>query len=105
VDISHSVPHQDIRSGAFTLGQAYHCFPQGTIHLAVVDPGVGTARHAIVVYAGGHLFVAPDNGLLTYVFEREESAQAYRITEDHYFRKPVSSTFHGRDIFAPPLLG
>ncbi len=101
VDISHSVPPHDIASGAFTLGHAYSCFPAGTIHLAVVDPGVGTARKAIAVHAGGQYFVAPDNGLLSWVLQREEDIVIHEITADHYFRKPVSSTFHGRDIFAP----
>ena len=101
VDISHSIPARDVASGAFTLGQAYPCFPAGTIHLAVVDPGVGTARRAIAASAGGQFFVAPDNGLLTYVYEREESCAVHEITADHYFRRPVSRTFHGRDIFAP----
>jgi S-adenosylmethionine hydrolase len=101
VDISHSVPPQDISSAAFILGQAYPCFPAGTIHLAIVDPGVGTARKEIVVSAAAQVFVGPDNGIFTWVFEREESFTVYEITADHYFRKPVSSTFHGRDIFAP----
>jgi S-adenosylmethionine hydrolase len=101
VDISHSVPPQDISSAAFILGQAYPCFPAGTIHLAIVDPGVGTARKEIVVAAAAQVFVGPDNGIFTWVFEREESFTVYEITADHYFRKPVSSTFHGRDIFAP----
>ena len=101
VDISHLIPPQDIFTAAFTLGQAVPCFPLGTIHLAVVDPGVGTARKALVAMAGGHYFVAPDNGILSYVFSVFESFSAYEITADHYFRKPISSTFHGRDVFAP----
>jgi S-adenosylmethionine hydrolase len=101
VDITHMVPPQDIRSGAFTLGQAYSWFPERTVHLAVVDPGVGTGRKALAVSAGGHYFVAPDNGILSWVLAREEEATAYEITADHYFRKPLSSTFHGRDVFAP----
>lgn len=101
VDISHLIAPHDVRSGAFTLGQAYTCFPSGTIHVAVVDPGVGTARKGLVVWAGGHLFVAPDNGLLSYVLATERAARIFEITSDHYFRKPVSSTFHGRDVFAP----
>ena len=100
VDISHLVPPQDIFAGAFTLGQAWSLFPQKTVHLAVVDPGVGTARKAMAAFSGGHYFVAPDNGILTCVMDREDFA-AYEITADHYFRKPVSATFHGRDIFAP----
>ena len=101
VDITHLVPARDIRSGAFTLGQAYSYFPGGTIHLAVVDPGVGTARKGLVASAGGHYFVAPDNGLISRVLEREPEATVYEVRADHYFRKPVSTTFHGRDIFAP----
>ena len=101
VDISHQIPPQDVFTGAFTLWQAYGCFPAGTIHVAVVDPGVGTARRAIILSAGAQWFVAPDNGILSYIFDREESWAAYEITADHYFRKPVSSTFHGRDVFAP----
>ena len=101
VDISHQVPPQDIFTGAFTLNQAYSCFPQGTIHFAVVDPGVGTARKALAATAAGHYFVAPDNGILTYIMEANEDFVAYEITAEHYFRKPVSATFHGRDVFAP----
>lgn len=101
VNISHQIPPQDIHSAAFTLGQAYPFFPAGTIHLAVVDPGVGTARKALLVSAESQWFLAPDNGLLSYVFSGEETWTAYEITADHYFRKPVSATFHGRDVFAP----
>jgi len=100
-DISHLVPPQDVFSGAFTLHQACFCFPPGTIHLAVIDPGVGTERKPMAVSAGGHFFVAPDNGLLTYVLESQEDCAAYEITAKDYFLKPLSSTFHGRDIFAP----
>lgn len=101
LDVSHSVAPRDIRSAAFVLGHAYRWFPAGTIHLAVVDPGVGTARKGLVVSAGGHFFVAPDNGILTYVYQQEEDIRVHEITADHYFLKPVSSTFHGRDVFAP----
>jgi S-adenosyl-L-methionine hydrolase (adenosine-forming) len=101
VDISHQVPPQDIFTGAFTLSQAYSCFPQGTVHFAVVDPGVGTSRKALAATAAGHYFVAPDNGILTYIMEANEDFVAHEITADHYFRKPVSATFHGRDVFAP----
>jgi S-adenosylmethionine hydrolase len=101
VDISHMVPRHDIYRGAFTLAQACFYFPVGTIHLAVVDPGVGTSRKALAVMSGRHFFVAPDNGILTYIFSREDGGTAYEITEDHFFHKPVAETFHGRDIFAP----
>ncbi len=101
VDISHLIPPQDVFTGAFVLGQAYPFFPPDTIHLAVVDPGVGTARKAIIVSAGGQYFVAPDNGILSYVYSLSEEFTVYEITADHYFRKPICHTFHGRDIFAP----
>jgi S-adenosylmethionine hydrolase len=101
VDISHLVPPHDIFAGAFTLNQACFCFPPGTVHLVVVDPGVGTARKAMALSAGGHFFVAPDNGLLTNVMESQESWSAWEITADHYYLKPLSATFHGRDVFAP----
>ncbi len=101
VDITHQVPPHDVLTGAFMLGQAAACFPPGTIHLGVVDPGVGTARKALVAMAAAQFFVAPDNGLLTYVFNAVEDYTVHEITADHYFRKPVSSTFHGRDVFAP----
>jgi hypothetical protein len=101
VDVTHLVPPQDVFTGAFILGQACFCFPPGTIHLAVVDPGVGTARKALAASAGGHFFVAPDNGILTYVLEAQQDCAVHEISAEHYFRKPVSTTFHGRDIFAP----
>ncbi len=101
VDIAHQIPPHDVHSGAFVLGQAYSCFPAGTIHLAVVDPGVGASRKALAASAGGQFFVAPDNGILSYVQKAEENFTAYEITANHYYRKPVSATFHGRDVFAP----
>ncbi|MBP1609063.1 MAG: hypothetical protein H6Q04_1298 [Acidobacteria bacterium] len=101
IDITHVIAPQDVMSAAFVLGQAFPCFPRGTIHLAVVDPGVGTSRKALAASAGGQFFVAPDNGILSYVAQSQDNFAAYEITADHYFRKPVSSTFHGRDIFAP----
>jgi S-adenosylmethionine hydrolase len=101
VDITHQIPPQDIQSGAFSLGQAFAYFPGETIHVAVVDPGVGTDRKALVVRAGEQFFVAPDNGILSYVLDKDEEARVYEVTADHYFRKPVSATFQGRDVFAP----
>jgi S-adenosylmethionine hydrolase len=100
-DITHEIPAQDVAAGAFTLLAAYDTFPAGTIHVAVVDPGVGSARRPIVVSAGEHLFVGPDNGLFTHIYDREPSFQAFHITASQHFRQPVSTTFHGRDIFAP----
>ena len=101
VDISNLVPPQDIFTGAFTLSKAWSYFPYGTVHLAIVDPGVGAARKGLAVDAGGHFFVSPNNGILTYVFEEHPGFEAYEITAEHYYRRPVSSAFHGRDIYAP----
>jgi S-adenosylmethionine hydrolase len=101
VDITHEVAPQDIEAGAFTLLTCYRDFPEGTIHVAVVDPGVGSARRPIVVSARSHYFVGPDNGLFSYVYDSEPSHQTYHLTNNKYFRESPSSTFHGRDIFAP----
>ena len=100
-DITHEIPAQDVAAGAFMLLAAYDTFPAGTIHVAVVDPGVGSERRSIIVSAGNHLFVGPDNGIFTYIYDRDPSFDAYHITATRYFRRPVSATFHGRDIFAP----
>ncbi|MGB0037131.1 MAG: SAM-dependent chlorinase/fluorinase [Candidatus Acidiferrales bacterium] len=101
VDISHSVIAHDILDGALTIGLAYQCFPPKTIHLVVVDPGVGTQRRPILVAGDQHYFVGPDNGVLSSVYDQSEALYAWHITSEHYFRHPVSNTFHGRDIFAP----
>jgi S-adenosylmethionine hydrolase len=101
VDISHEIAPYAIAEAAFTLAQAWRCFPKGTVHLAVVDPGVGGARRPIVMEAAGHRFVAPDNGVLTMVFNSVASHKVREITAARYFRTRVSQTFHGRDIFAP----
>jgi len=99
VDITHDVPARGVASGAFVLAQAAASFPPGTIHLAVVDPGVGGTRADVVVEAGGHMFVGPDNGLLSLAAPRPRSA--WRIESPAFRREPVSPTFHGRDVFAP----
>ena len=101
VDICHSVQPFDILDGALTISQAYSYFPSGTVHLVIVDPGVGTARRPILVTGDRHQFVAPDNGVLSLVYDREERISVRHITADHYFLAAVSNTFHGRDIFAP----
>ena len=101
VDITHEIPAQDVAAGAFTLLAAYDTYPEETIHVAVVDPGVGSSRRPIVVSAGNHLFVGPDNGLFTHILERGPAFAAFHITDEKHFRHPVSNTFHGRDIFAP----
>jgi hypothetical protein len=101
VDITHAVQAFDVLDGALTIAQAYSYFPNGTIHMVVVDPGVGTARRPILASSDGFHFVAPDNGVLSMVYAKEERVHVRHITSDHYFRQPVSNTFHGRDIFAP----
>jgi len=101
VDISHEIAPYAIAEAAYTLAQAWQCFPKGTVHLVVIDPGVGSARRPILVEAAGHRFVAPDNGVLTMLFDSAANHKVREITDSRYFRKPVSHTFHGRDIFAP----
>lgn len=101
IDITHEIPSQDIHAAAFTLLAAYKDFPAQTIHVAVVDPGVGSARRPILASCGGQFFVGPDNGLFSYVFEREPPASVIHIQNQKYFRQPLSATFHGRDVFAP----
>jgi S-adenosylmethionine hydrolase len=100
VDLTHTVPPQDIRRASLILESAWRFFPPGTVHLAIVDPGVGTARRPIAVRAGGHYFVGPDNGLLGFCFD-VPGARAVVLSKPRYHRRPVSRTFHGRDIFAP----
>jgi S-adenosyl-L-methionine hydrolase (adenosine-forming) len=100
VDITHEIPPQDIQAGAFTLLAAYKSFPSNTIHVAVVDPGVGSARRPILVSGGEQFFIGPDNGLFGYVYEREPGARVFHLTNKEYFRPQVSATFHGRDVFA-----
>jgi S-adenosylmethionine hydrolase len=101
IDITHDIPPFQIGAGAYTLAQAVPTFPQGAVHVAVVDPGVGSARRAIAARAGGHLFIAPDNGLLSLVPGAAHQKTVFEITNSRLFRRPVSKTFHGRDIFAP----
>jgi S-adenosylmethionine hydrolase len=101
VDITHEIPAHDIEAGAFTLLAAYSSFPPQTIHVAVVDPGVGSARRPLLVEAHGHFFVGPDNGIFSYVRDGADDARVYQLTNEKFFRAHVSATFHGRDIFAP----
>ena len=101
VDICHSVQAFDVLDGALTISQAYSYFPNRTIHVVIVDPGVGTARRPILASSDKYHFVAPDNGVLSLVYAREPRMHVRHITSEHYFLQPVSNTFHGRDIFAP----
>ena len=100
VDMNHSVVPYDILDGALSLANAYSYFPPRTIHVVVVDPGVGTERRPILVSGEKQFFVAPDNGVLSMIYEREPCTVRH-ITSEHYFLNPISPTFHGRDIFAP----
>ena len=100
VDISHQSSAYEIGEGAFLIAQAYRYFPKKTVHVIVVDPGVGTARRPILAEAAGQYFVAPDNGVLGLIF-RQEKHKVRVVTNTRYFLKPVSQTFHGRDIFGP----
>ena len=101
VDITHGVAPFDVLDGALAIGSAYSYFPARTIHVVVVDPGVGTERRPLLVTAENQYFVAPDNGVLSLVYEREENVVARHATAEHYYLQPISKTFHGRDIFAP----
>lgn len=100
-DITHEIPPQDIAAAAFTLLATYETFPPQTIHVAVVDPGVGSARRPIIVSANKQFFVGPDNGIFSYIYAREPVHRTFRITAEKYFRPAPSATFHGRDVFAP----
>jgi S-adenosylmethionine hydrolase len=100
VDLNHHVTPFDILDGALSVANAYRYFPARTIHIVIVDPGVGTNRRPLLVSGEKQYFVAPDNGVLSMIFERE-SCIVRHITSEHYFLNPISPTFHGRDIFAP----
>jgi hypothetical protein len=101
VDITHEVPAGNIRGGAFALAAACRFFPKGTVHVAVVDPGVGSARRAIAVQTAEHWFVGPDNGVLSWALATQKVGAIHALENEAYFLSPVSRTFHGRDIFAP----
>ena len=101
VDISHDVSPQDTSEAAFVLKNSYAYFPKDSIHLVVVDPGVGGKRKAILVDAGEHLFVGPDNGVFTHIYDCEKVDKVIELTNERYFLPNRSRTFHGRDIFAP----
>lgn len=102
VDLNHGISSHDIRAAAFSIGMNYRFFPDRTAHVVVVDPGVGSARRPIIVVTENHYFIGPDNGVFSYVYKKEQqSLQVIHITADHYFLKSNSTTFHGRDVFAP----
>lgn len=101
IDISHSIPRQDIREGARTLFTSYHYFPERTVHLIVIDPGVGTSRKLLALEANKHFFVGPDNGVFTPFLQNNLVLQAFTLDNQDLFLADISSTFHGRDIMAP----
>ena len=101
VDIRHSIPPQDIFSSAYLLYSSYKYFPRKTIHVAVVDPGVGSRRDIVCVETKDYFFLVPDNGLLSYIVQEERPKSIIRLTNSKYFLPSLSSTFHGRDVFAP----
>ena len=101
IDISHLVPPQDVRTGAYLLASTASDFPPGTIHLAVIDPGVGTERRGLSIRADDRFFVGPDNGLFSWVLRQASTWEAFCLENPAYWRPTVSKTFHGRDIFAP----
>ena len=101
VDITHAVTPFDLLDGALAITSAYPYFPPRTIHVVVVDPGVGTERRPLLVSGQNQYFVAPDNGVLSGVYEAEQNFTVRHLTSEHYFAQPMSKTFHGRDLFAP----
>ncbi len=101
VDLTHSVEPGNIRQAACALRDSFHFFPESTIHVAVVDPGVGTRRRPILVQSRGHLFVGPDNGLFWPLLKDDPRALMVHLTKEMFFLPVISNTFHGRDIFAP----
>ncbi|MGR3309514.1 MAG: SAM hydrolase/SAM-dependent halogenase family protein [Candidatus Brocadiales bacterium] len=101
IDLCHEIGPQDVFGGAYVLYSSYKFFPEGTIHVAVVDPGVGTERKIICVKTRDYLFLAPDNGILSLVLTDEKPQLITEVTNQKYFLPEISNTFHGRDIFAP----
>jgi S-adenosylmethionine hydrolase len=101
IDLTHDIPAGDIHAGAFALAAGYGFFPKGTIHVAVVDPGVGSSRTAIAVQTESYIFVGPDNGVLSFALRRERIKKIHALENRSYFLSSISQTFHGRDVFAP----
>jgi S-adenosylmethionine hydrolase len=101
VDITHDLIPYDILDAAFMIAQVYSYYPPRTVHVVVVDPSVGTQRRPILVSGDQHYFIAPDNGVLSFIYPQQEKLTVREISSEHYFHTPISQTFHGRDIFAP----
>ncbi|MBI5848273.1 MAG: SAM-dependent chlorinase/fluorinase [Nitrospirae bacterium] len=102
IDLSHGIASHDIREATFTIGMNYKFFPERTAHVVVVDPGVGSRRRPLLVVTERQYFIGPDNGVFSYIYKKEaRTLQVFHVTADHYFLKSTSSTFQGRDVFAP----
>ncbi len=101
VDITHAIPAGNISAAAFNLLAVHRSFPIGSVHVAVIDPGVGSSRRAVIVETAGYWFVGPDNGIFSYILDNSHNARVIEIRKEKHFRHPASATFHGRDIFAP----
>ena len=101
VDLTHNISPQDIYQANFLLDSCYQYFPKKTIHVCVVDPGVGTKRRPILIQTKGYFFIGPDNGVFTSIIKKEKNIKIIELTEKKYWLKNVSQTFHGRDIFSP----
>ena len=101
IDLSHGIPPQAIRRAADVLFNNYPYFPVGSVHVCVVDPGVGTERRIIVVSGCDQLFIGPDNGVFTRILDADQAAEVYELSNENWFLQNISSTFHGRDIMAP----
>ena len=101
IDLTHAIAPQDIAAAAMSIGHSFRFFPEGTVHLVIVDPGVGSHRRILAVKARNHRFVAPDNGVLTPLLAEGYFQEAFHVTNQELFAGTVSKTFHGRDIMAP----
>jgi len=101
IDICHNVPPQDVFQGAYLLYTAYKYFPKGTVHVGVVDPGVGSQRKIVCVKTSNYLFLVPENGILSFILREERPQSIFQVANNTYFLPSPSTTFHGRDIFAP----
>lgn len=101
VDLTHEISPHNILEASIALRTSYHFFPRGTIHLVVVDPGVGSQRRSILVETEKYYFIGPDNGILSFALENEEIKKIIELSNKKYFLRDISNTFHGRDIFAP----
>lgn len=101
IDISHETQPHNVLEAAFVLKSAYRYFPRSSIHMVIVDPGVGSERRPLLVSSNNYFFVAPDNGVLSWIYMEEPHVRVFQITAEHYFLKSAGATFHGRDVFAP----